>query len=246
VGFSKLMQEALQNGASWLGSTDTQSFVRIELVNGVSTLFFFLDKDTPGQVRFKIKDAQQIVTIAEFMSEIFPSLPLEIERIEMRRYIKESGSSWRVAINDIIFQAAPNDRQLKERDDLAKYEDLHSKCFKKIFPVWREVANGSRATTWTSAQSTDALNYFCAWLICREPTGSKAQFFLDASEQEIALDLDTNYLEYTDPITDPETTEYYLKGDDPSDATAVACFRERWPSLTMAPSGQSVSHGEQC
>jgi hypothetical protein len=25
-------------------------------------------------------------------------------------------------------------------------------------------------------------------------------------------ELDSNYLEYTDPITDPETTEFYLRG----------------------------------
>jgi hypothetical protein len=230
-----IMREVLQNGAVWLDSSDTHSFARIELVDGVSTLYFFLDKDTPGQVRFKTKGAQQIVPIAEFMSEVFPSLPLEIERIEMRKYVKNSGGQ-RLAINELMFQAAPNDRQLKEREDLANYEDLVRKLYEKLFPVWRQVANGSRITTWTSAQSTDALNYFCAWLICREPTGSKAQFFLDASEQDITQDLDTNYLEYTDPITDPETTDYYLKGDDPSDATAVARFRERWPPLPMAPS----------
>ena len=103
------------------------------------------------------------------------------------------------------------------------------------------MAGGSRTTTWTSGQSTDCLNFFCQWLICQEPTGSKAQFFLDASKSEIAQELDTNYLDYTEPITDPSgdpaTTEHYLNGSDLDDETALALFRERWPSLAAAPSG---------
>ena len=58
---------------------------------------------------------------------------------------------------------------------------------------------------------------------------------------EITQELDTNYLDYTDPITDPgddpATTEHYLKGEDLPDPTALARFRERWPSLAAAPSG---------
>ncbi len=234
-----IMQDALQNGADWLDSADNHKKVCMEVVDGVSSLLFFLDKESPGQVRFGSKGARKIVPIAEFMSEVIPSLSLEIERIEIQKWISIESSKYNMqrSFVELVFQTAPNERQQKDHNDLAKYENLSSKLYKKIFPVWRIVANGTRSTTWTSGQSTDCLVFFCAWLICIEPSGNKAQFFLDASEQDITQELDTNYLEYTYPITDPQITEYYLKGDDPPDARALACFRERWPSLTMASSG---------
>jgi hypothetical protein len=232
------MQAALQNGADWLDSADSHKLVKISVVDGISTLTFFLDKDTPGQVRFQIKGVRQIVPVPEFMSEVFPSLSIEIERIEMRKWMLVEGSdNRRETIDELVFQTAPNVRQQRDRVDMAKYEDLMKKLFDTVFPVWQIVSDGSRTTTWTSGQSIDCLNYFCTWLICLEPTGTKAQFFLDASEQDITQELDTNYLEYTDPITDPETTEFYLKGGSLPAARTLACFRERWPSLSTASSG---------
>jgi hypothetical protein len=233
------MQEALQNGADWLDLADSHNMVKIDVVDGISTLPLYLEKDSPGQVRFRIKGAQKIVPIAEFISEVLPSLSLEIERIGMRKWKNIEGSDGRrrETFDELVFQTAPNDRQRRDHDDLAKYEDLSSKLFKKLFPVWRAVANGTRSTTWTTAQSTDSLTFFCTWLICLEPTGNKAQFFLDTSEQEITHELDTNYLDYTDPTTDPEDIELYLIGDDLPDERALSCFRERWPSLTTASCG---------
>jgi hypothetical protein len=232
------MEEGLQNGSQWLDSADSHKLVKLEVVDGVSILSFFLDKDTPGKVRYRNKGAKHVVPIAEFISKVLPSLSLEIERLSIRKWkvVADNGSNRQEAIDELLFQTSPNERQLKDRVDLTKYADLLRRIFEKLFHVWQEVADGPRTTTWTSGRSTDCLNYFCAWLICLEPTGSKAQFFLDASDQQIRHDLDTNYLEYTDPITDPERTEYYLKGGVLSDVGALTCFRERWPSLTMASS----------
>ena len=54
----------------------------------------------------------------------------------------------------IFFQISPNTRQPKDRDDLAKAEALRTKLFEKIFPVWQQVADGPRKTTWTSLSLT--------------------------------------------------------------------------------------------
>ena len=235
------LHEALQNGSDWLDSADNHKKVAIEIVDGVSTYMSFLDKDSRGQVRFGFeegKGAKQCVPTAEFVNEIIPSLTIEIERIVMRKWKSIESvyniRSLRPSTEELVFETAPNERQQKEHDDLATLEDLSNKLYKKIFPVWQKVANGTRKTTWTSAQSTDSLVFFCTWLICLEPTATKAQFFLDAPELDMTQELDSNYLEYTVPITDPETTEFYLIGADLPDPRALACFRERWPSLTTA------------
>ena len=236
------LDSALQNGAEWLDASETHSLVTINVVDGVFTLYLFLEREFPGNVRFRLDgEKQKYLPIAKFICEVFPSLALQIEQIEMKKYSKESDGK-RNRIDETRFETAPNERQIKEREDLAKCEDLQRKLLEKLQPIWREVANGSRDTTWTSGQSTDCLNYFCQWLILVEPTGSKGQFFLDASAPEIVQELDTNYLDYTDPITDPSgdpaSTEYYLKGSDFLDHMLLARFRERWTSqLTTAPSG---------
>jgi hypothetical protein len=232
------MQEALQNGADWLDSSDAHKSVIIDVVDGVSTLSLVLNKASPGQVRFEINDEERNVTIDEFMSEVIPSLSLEIERIRMRKWksIDSSGSKSEV-ISELVFQTAPNERQQKDHDDLEKYADLKRRLFEKVFPVWRKVATGTRSTTWTSGQSRDCLSFFCTWLICVEPTGCKAQLFLDASELDITRELDTNYLEYTDP----DDGDFYLIGDDLPAPEALASFRQRWPSLTTASCGNGDS-----
>jgi hypothetical protein len=237
------MEAALLNADNWLDLADNHKMVCIKVVDGVSTLLFFLDKGSPGQVRFDIEGARKVVPIAEFMSQVIPSLSLEIERIEMRKWKSKMEIDFerRESTEELVFQTAPNERQQKDHDDLAKFEALWRKLYEKIFPVWRIVANGTRQTTWTSGQSTDSLVFFCQWLVCIEPTGNKAQFFLDASEQDITQELDMNYLDYATPITDPQITEFYLKGVDLchhlSDSRLLACFRDRWPSLTQTSSG---------
>jgi hypothetical protein len=228
------LEKALNKAVEWLDSAEEHKSVRIDIKDGVSTTQLFLAEKFPGLVQFGGEQVK--IPIPKFMCEIFPSLSIEIESISMRKWHSIGVGSFN-SFSELVFETAPNERQQKDRDDFTIYQDLSSKLYKKIFPVWCQVATGSRRTCWVSAQSSDALTFFCCWLICVEPTGNKAQFFLDASEQEITQELDTNYLEYTDPITDPQTTEYYLIGDDLSDTTALACFRERWPSLTMAPSG---------
>jgi hypothetical protein len=239
--FQQKMEVALQNGSSWLDSSDAHKSVQIDLVDGVSTLSLALDKASPGQVRFEINDEERNVTIGEFMSEVIPSLSLEIERIGMRKWKSiESNNIRSESSYELVFETTSNERQRKDHDDLAKYADLKRRLFKKIFPVWQKVASGTRQTTWTSGQSSDCLRFFCTWLICVEPTGSRAQFFLDASEPDMTQDLDTNYLEYTDS-DDGDPAEYYLTGDDLPNPMALACFRERWPSLTTASCGNGDS-----
>ena len=131
---SEYLQAALQDGADWLESSDIHFLARIGVVDGVSTLFLFLDKESPGKVRFRNSGKQQSMPIAEFISEVIPSLSLEIQRIDLNKYVKEN-DSWRDSIQKVIFQTAPNDRQARELEDLAKFQDTHRKLIEKLHPV---------------------------------------------------------------------------------------------------------------
>lgn len=60
------------------------------------------------------------------------------------------------------------------------------------------------------------------------------------TEHEITQKLDANYLEYTNPIIDSKTTEFYLKGGGLRPAELLARFPERWPSHYAASSGSDT------
>jgi hypothetical protein len=227
------LNEALEKGVEWLDAAEEHLSVRVEVEDGLLTVNLLLDKKFPGLVQSKVKDEAVKIPIPEYIDKIFPTLSIEIEAISLRKWIRMEEGALRFTRSNFesFYKTAPNERQAKDRDDYALYCDLSSRLKEKLFPIWRQVATGARTTTWTSAQSTDALTFFCTWLICKEPTATKAQFFFDATEEEITQELDNNFLLYTQIIDDNEPAERYLIGDDLPAPEELDCFRARWPAL---------------
>eukprot|EP00741_Cyanophora_paradoxa_P011060 tig00020553_g10692.t1 len=122
---------------------------------------------------------------------------------------------------------------LRDTEDQAEYEALRKKLYEILFPVWASVVERKRQAAWLSGRSTDALTFFCEWLLLKGPL-EKARFFLSGpSEEEIAKELDAGAAPSAEGYVDGDgLLRGYCASQRP--AEALDLFRGRRSALSAA------------
>eukprot|EP00741_Cyanophora_paradoxa_P011061 tig00020553_g10693.t1 len=241
---------ALAAARAWLEESERHESARIEVLDGVRKTWLLLSREEPGpgvvlvqqlylgpgveaEIPFDAfldSDAARALYDADTYAWTCwrPMGPGDVER--------KPGDELPGGYKAAVLERDKSPAALRDTEDEAGYRSIQEKLFDLLFPVWLPVASGEREAVWQSAQSSDALTFFCEWLLLKAPL-EKARFFLSGPSQEaIAAELDAG--------ANPSAEGYayvdedgYLQGYDSDDRPleALELFRGRRAALALQP-----------
>ena len=127
--------------------------------------------------------------------------------------------------------------QIIDVEDIERMNFLIQALFDKFYPLWSLVAEGnidevvgvSQEPKWTTAQSTDALRFFSAWLILDAPFRCLELFCKSKKLPELCDEISSNLNIYCYCYDEGSENEmYFLHGIHPSPEKHLGAFRARY------------------